>query len=799
MPTPVVEHPAVAQGGTSTTTGLTEAEAARRVAAAARRAAPSSRSYASIVRANVLTIFNGVLAAFGVLTIVLGDWRDALFLGILVANTGIGIAQEVRAKRSLDRLALLVAPTARVVRDGAERELAAGEVVEGDLLRIGAGDQIVADGRLVAADGLHVDESVVTGESRPVARTVGDDLRSGAFAVEGSGRMVVTAVGGDSYAERLLGEARSFRHPRSPLERAVNRLLLGAVGLVLVLGGLLGYALWHRGPSTHEAVATATAGVTSLVPEGLMLLVSLTFAVGAVRMARRGVLAQQLNAIESMASADVICLDKTGTLTDARLRVVELLGAPGVDEPRLAAALAAYAASAPDPNSTLRAIAAAHPAPPQEVVAQVPFASRRRWSALQLGSGTLVLGAPEVLATGEVAATAAERQRAGRRVLALAASPTPLSAQPAADPVLPAGLEVLGLVALAEQLRPDARETVAFLLGEGVALKVLSGDSPATVASIAADAGLPAGRVTTGDELPDDPRALEELAEELTVVGRISPEGKRDVVAALTRRGHHVAMVGDGVNDVPALKAARLAIAQGSGTQIARSVADLVLVHGDFAAVPQLIAEGRRMLRNLQRVAKLYLTKTAFAAFLILTIGISSTAYPLLPRHLSLAATLTIGIPTFFLALAPSAGPWRPDGFARGVGRFAVPAGVLTGVGVVAGHLFALYDLDLAVGEARTVATGVLVAAGLYLVIVLEARGRTRGRVIGAMCTALGAAFVVAWIAPPIRAFFALATPSIGLAAGMVAATLVSITGLAAAGFTPGSGAPAAPGRTDAA
>ncbi|HEX6621998.1 MAG TPA: HAD-IC family P-type ATPase, partial [Solirubrobacteraceae bacterium] len=448
--------------------GLTTQEAERRLAAAGpRRRPPSSRSYASIVRANVLTVFNLILAAFGAVTLVFGDWRDALFLGILVANTTIGIAQEVRAKHALDRLAVLVAPTARAIRDGAPRPIAVDALVVGDRVDLQAGDQIVADGRLVAAAGLRLDESVVTGESAAVARDAGDELRSGAFVVEGAGVLDVTAVGEGSYADRLLGQARSFRHPRSPLEQGVNRLLLATLALVVGLGALLGYSLWHQQASAADATATATAGVISMVPEGLVLLVSLTFAVGAVRMARRGVLAQQLNAIESLASADVICLDKTGTLTEPDLHVIELLPADGVSEDDLRAALGAYAASAPARNATLEAIARSLPAAPQPVLAQVPFASRRRWSALRLGaeSDTYILGAPELLAGDVLRADALERQRAGRRVVALASSAQ--APEPAAgEPALPAATRPLGVAVLAERLRPEARETVAFLLAE---------------------------------------------------------------------------------------------------------------------------------------------------------------------------------------------------------------------------------------------------------------------------------------------------------------------------------------------
>jgi cation-transporting ATPase E len=766
--------------------GLSEAEARRRLEARGRiRRAATSRSYTSIVRANTLTVFNLILAIFGVLTLAFGDWRDALFLGVLVANTTIGITQEVRAKRTLDRLALLVAPRATVLRDGAHRSVAPEELVEGDLVVVEAGDQLVADGRIVRARELRIDASILTGESEPVARQVGEELRSGAFAVEGTGTYEVTAVGADSYAERLLGEARSFRHPRSPLEQAVNRLLLALVGAVVVLGTLLGYSLWHRDAELGDAVATATAGVVSLVPEGLIVLVSLTYAVAALRMARRGVLAQQLNAIESLASADVVCLDKTGTLTDAALRVAETVPAAGVDSATLGRLLARYGASATLRNGTLEAIAERFPVTAAsqdgEILGEIPFASRRRWSAVQLPDVTLLLGAPERFALDDaLAAAAGEQRRQGRRVVALARSTTPLHE---GDETPPPDATPMGLVVLAERLRPDARETVAFFAREGVELKVLSGDNPETVAAIAADAGIPVGTVLSGAELPRDPAALREVALRATVIGRVSPEDKRRVVEALRDAGRYVAMVGDGVNDVPALKASRLAIAQGSGAQIAKGVADLVLVRGEFAAIPALVAEGRQALRNLQRVARLYVTKSAFAAFLILTIDMSSTAYPLLPRHLSLAAALAIGIPTFFLALAPSSGEWRPDAFGRQVARFAIPAGVLVGVGVVSSYLFALHVLDLPVREARTVATTVLIAAGLYLVIALEAAQRTRRRAVEAMCAALAAAYAVTLLVPGLRTFFELDAPSIGMLATALGGTAIATGALYLAGY----------------
>ena len=772
--------------------GLTEQEAEARRVEGRSVARASSRSYATIVRANVFTVFNAILGGFGAVTLIFADWRDALFLGVVAANAAIGITQEVRAKRSLDRLALLVAPKARVRRDGIEREAAVEEVVPGDLVAIGPGDQIVADGQLIEASDLRLDESILSGESAPVRHDAGEELRSGAFVVEGTGSYLVNAVGADSFAARLTGEARRFRHPRSPLELAVNRLLYALVVLVFTLGGVLGYSLYHRHVALHTAVSTSAAGVVSLVPEGLVVLVSLTYAVAAVRMSRRGILAQQLNAIESLASVDTICVDKTGTLTDPALRVVEILPAEGVAEERMRAALGAFAAATSVRNLTIEAIAAAElPAAQTALLAEVPFASRRGWSAVQLAgpnAETLYLGAPEHLAAPREIEIAARHQSQGRRVLALASSSAPLSGEPGEAPGGP--LQTLGLVVIAERLRPGIGETIAFLRREGVEVKVLSGDAPETAAAIASDVGIPVTSVAHGDEIPSGPDERREFALEASVIGRISPEGKSAVVEALTAAGRYVAMVGDGVNDVPAMKQARLAIAQGSGTQMARSVADIVLISGDFATVPRLVQEGRRALRNLQRVAKLYVTKSAFAAFLILTIGISSDAYPLLPRHLTLAANLTVGIPTFFLALAPSSGPWRPQRFVRRVARFAVPAGALIGTGLVAGYQFARHDLDLSVADSRTVAVSTLIACGLYLVMALEAEGsRQRSTLVAGMCVALAGVYAACLVLEPARSFFALTPPAAGMLATSLLAAVVAISALALAGYTLGFGA----------
>jgi cation-transporting ATPase E len=663
----------------------------------------------------------------GVLTLAFAQWQDALFLGIIVANSSIGIAQELRAKRALDRLAALVAPHATVIRDGERRQVAVEDVVVGDLVRVEAGDQVVADGTVASSEGLALDESILTGESQPVARGPGEEVRSGSFAVEGAGTFEVTAVGEDSYAQRIAGEAREFRHPRSPLERALNRLLFVLVGIMIPLGTVLVYSLWQRGGPLDEAVTTAVAGIVTLVPEGLILLASLTFAAAALQLARRGALAQQLNAIESLASVDVICIDKTGTLTEASLRVLE------VDPPELAEALARFAASSPSRNATLQAIADAFPAEPEEVLEYEPFSSSKRYSALRLRDGRYVLGAPELFGL--------DARGDGRRVLGFGTD----------------GFRPLGRVVLAEELRPEARETVEFFRSEGVEIRVLSGDDEATVQAIARDAGI-------------DPEA---------VTGRVTPEEKKRIVESLRDRGRYVAMVGDGVNDVPALKAARLAFAQGSGSEMARSVADVVLVRGDFAAVPSMVAEGRKILRNVQRVTKLFVTKSVFAAFLILLIGVTETPFPLLPRHLTLAAAVTIGIPGFFLALAPSEGPWRTSGFLRDVARWSVPAGTAAALGVLAAYHFSLSVVGAELVEARTVATSVLVLVGLYLVFALEASEPRRGLVVGGLCLALLLAYMIVLSWGWSRGFFELAVPGPWEVIAILGGAGLAVAGLA--------------------
>jgi cation-transporting P-type ATPase E len=786
------------------TTGLSETEAARRL----KEAGPpheqrTSRSYLSIAIANTFTVFNLILAGFGLATIVFGNPKDALFLGILVANVAIGTFQEVRAKRALDRLAALVVAKATVVRDGAPRQVAVEEVVVGDLVRIGSGDQVPADGELVRAEGLALDESDLTGESEPVVRRVGDEVFSGTFALEGEGDFEASAVGAESHAAQLTATAKRFRHPRSPLEKAMDRLLIVMVSFMAPLGIGLGISLALRDVSQSDAVETLTAGIVNIVPEGLILLVSLTAAVTAAKMARHGILAQQLNAIESLASVSVMCTDKTGTLTEASLRVVELIPAEGVTDADLADAFGTYAASAPTRNSTLEAIHNAglgDGVTAREPTATIPFSSRRRWSALELDGRRLVLGAPEALLDGAsasgtgadevdgstggeetLAGRAAEEAAAGRRVLALSSYRAPLP-EPGPDVELTEPLQPLGVVVLAEELRASAAETIAFFAREDVALKVLSGDNPATVGAIARDLGIEAsGPALDGRHLPEDDAELLAAVKAAPAIGRISPEGKERVVRVLSEGGEYVGMLGDGVNDVPALKQARLAIAQGSGTQMARSVSDLVLVSGEFGEVPPMVGEGRQILRNIQRVARLFVSKAIFTAFLVLVIAIPSGVFPMLPRQFTLTSTFTIGIPAFLLALAPSSGPWRPEGFLRAIARFSIPAGLATGLGILVTYLLARHALGCDLTQARSATAATVVVSGLAIVFALEDQPGTRRLIVGALCATMALLFFGACAIPVAREFFEIASPTGGMVGAWLIGSAVSITLLAGA------------------
>jgi cation-transporting ATPase E len=744
--------------------GLSSSEAAKRLRKLGDPQDTSSRSVSSIVAGNVFTLFNAIIGVFFVLILSLGLIADAIFGVIAIVNSYIGIRQELKAKRTLDELAVLVAPHATVMRDGAAVSLLAEEIVPGDVIAIEPGDQLVADGETIASRGMTLDESMLTGEADGIRKEIGDRALSGSFCTSGSGRYLVDAVREESYAGRLAGEARAFRHPPSPLQAEVNRVIVACTWAMAPLAVLLLITFQLRGTDVVEAAQTATAGLVTLIPEGMVLLMSVTFAVAAVRLARKDTLVQQMSATESLAAVDTICVDKTGTLTDGKLRLLGIEVAEGTDADEATAVLGRFAASAGDRNRTLETVAEAFPSTPGQVGGEVPFSSKWKWSGLRLGGVSYVLGAPDILAesgaltlTPGLARKLEEETAAGRRVVAFAQSGEALPDDPAHTP--PPRLTPVALVVLEETLRADAAETLAAMREGNVDLKLISGDARATVTAVAYAVGVPADAgVIEGSELPDDPEQLAAAALSNTIFCRIAPEQKKALVEALRASGRYTAMIGDGVNDVPALKQARLAVAMGSGTQVTKGVADVVLLKDEFARLPEAVAEGRRIARNIHRLGRLYLTKSVYAAALIVLVAVPGFAFPFLPRHLTLAAFLTIGIPSFVLALAPSDGPLYRGRLLRALAAFAVPAGLATALG----SILCFFLVDTVFGGSleagRTAATTTLIVLGLAFVLLLE-RGPGREHIaiqsyMLAMVAGLGALYALILAAAPVRDFF---------------------------------------------
>lgn len=718
------------------TSGLTSGEVADRVAAGRTNAVElrSSRTIAEIVRANVFTVFNGLLSVLFVITLATGRWQNGLFGLVIVANSGIGIVQEVRAKRTLDRLAVLTAPRARVIRDGHTADIDIADVVADDVIVLRAGDQVPADGVVTAATGLEIDESLLTGEADPVAKVTAEKVLSGSVVLAGSGRFQATAVGADAYATKLAIEARRFTIAHSELVAGTNRILRWISVLILVIGPILLWTQFRSEDNEHwrDAVTGTVAGLVGMIPEGLVLLTSLAFMVATVNLARQQTLVQELPAVEGLARVDVVCLDKTGTLTHGDVVFDHLLRLDANSESDIPEALALLCPEDAQ-NATSIAVAAAFPATTWRRTGVVPFDSTRKWSAATaMDHGTWVLGAPEMMlptptpGLQQEARAAADRlAAAGSRVLLLGQSTVDVTldadpSRPSQDVAVPPDLSPAALVVLAERLREDAGETLQYFTAQGVTLKVISGDNPRTVGAVAVAVGVPgAADPVDARNLPDDLDQLGEVLEKHSVFGRVTPQQKRLVVAALQRRGHVVAMTGDGVNDALALKDADIGIAMGNGSAATRAVAQIVLLDGRFARLPRVVAEGRRVIANIERAANLFLIKNVYSVVLAVIAAVTLSAYPLAPIQLTLISTLTIGVPGFVLALGPNSKRYVP-GFLRRVLRFSIPIGLVTGVAAYLGYLTARFlDPEAGVPEGRTTATIVVLIVSLWTVVVL--------------------------------------------------------------------------------
>ena len=690
--------------------GLTTAEVEERTRAGRTNKATrtTGRTTWEIIRANVFTRINAMLGVLCVIVLATGSWINAAFGLLIIANSAVGIIQELRAKRTLENLKILSESRPRVIRDGEEREVAQHEIVEGDLIRVGSGDEIVVDGPLLSGS-LSMDESQLTGEADPVRHNPGDELLSGSFVKHGSGVFRAEKVGGESYAARLAAEASDFSLTDSVLMSGINSILRVITWLLIPTGLLTIFTqLTRTDAPIRESILSMAAALVPMVPEGLVLMTSIAFAVGIVRLGKYKALVNELVAIEGLARVDTMCTDKTGTLTSNEMELEAVVDEHGDDaRAETLRDLRRLFASQSDLNNTAEAIVqglnelAEHPAEgegsgaaafsqPQSSQPQafegseIPFSSAYKFSGFRVADGpTFVLGAPDVLLdTGTPAADVAAKAEAdGRRVLAFGRALDEVEDpdEDGANVIVPELGDPV-LIVLRQKLRPDVAETLAYFEHEGVDVKIISGDNPGSVAAVAKEAtGEQLSSIDAREIAPED---MEHAVLDSEVFGRVKPEQKQAMVEALHTHGRTVAMTGDGVNDVLALKKADIGVAMGSGSAATRSVAQLVLLNDRFSSMPHVIAEGRRVIGNIERVANLFLTKTVYSVVLAMVVAVAGVTFPFQPIHVTITGWFTIGIPAFILSLAPNTERPR-DGFVRRVLSLAIPGGAIVGLGSV--------------------------------------------------------------------------------------------------------------------
>ncbi|MEV0316998.1 cation-translocating P-type ATPase [Streptomyces sp. NPDC050658] len=752
-------HPVAPPTGRAT--GLTAAEVAERFARGEVNDVPvrSSRSLGEIVRANVFTRFNAIIGVLWVIMLFVAPIQDSLFGFVIVANTGIGIIQEWRAKKTLDSLAVIGEAKPTVRRDGVAAEISTSQIVLGDLVELGPGDKIVVDGEAVETDSLEVDESLLTGEADPVIKKPGDKMMSGSFVVAGGGAFTATKVGREAYAAQLAEEASRFTLVHSELRSGISTILKYVTWLMVPTSiGLVISQLVVKDDNFKESIAYTVGGIVPMIPEGLVLLTSVAFAIGVIRLGRKQCLVQELPAIEGLARVDTVCLDKTGTLTEGGMDVTELRPLGGSDEAYVRKVLGALGESDPRPNASLQAIIDAYPdAEDWRCTESLPFSSARKYSGASFSEGdgdssTWLLGAPDVLLPADDPSLDEIEglNQQGLRVLLLARAAGELD-----DPDVAAGARATALVVLEQRLRPDAADTLRYFEEQDVAAKVISGDNAVSVSAVAGKLGLPGAENTVdARRLPTDQGEMAEALDANSVFGRVTPQQKRDMVGALQSRGHTVAMTGDGVNDVLALKDADIGVSMGSGSEATRAVAQIVLLNNSFATLPSVVAEGRRVIGNITRVATLFLVKTVYSVIIALLVVCTQVEYLFLPRHLTLLSTLTIGVPAFFLALAPNKERARPH-FVRRVMRYAIPGGVVAGVATFATYLVARHHYEGAgAREAETSAATLALFLIAMWVLAIIARPYTWWRLglIGAM----GLGFLLVLTVPWLQDFFQL-------------------------------------------
>ena len=778
--------------------GLSSVEAGQRARAAGtnRFESQATRSYVRIFIDNAFPAANVALMAAAAVLVALGLFIDAFFTaGLVLGNIVVGVFQESRAKRQLDRIALLARSKARVMRDGQEQALDPNDIVQDDIVVIGPGEQVQADGKVLTEEHCSVDESLLTGESDLVRKRQGDDVYSGSFCMSGQAIYRCERIGRESFANRIAATAKAFRVVRTPLQREIGYLMWGMAAVVaLISAGVIAslHNIYGRVPLVETTRAVAV--VVALVPQGLWVMVTVTYALAIVRLSPLGALVQRHNAIESMSHVDVLCLDKTGTITTNAL-TLETVHPLGIDESELRRLLGIYSASATISNRTNDAIRQSIRAEPVPNISEVHFDSVRKWSALVLHTegmrGMYVLGAPEVLLAHATSRDSenlpSSWSKRGLRVLLFAWQPDVRTVAFHGDePELPEDLTPLGFAILRDQLRTGARETIAEFADAGIALKIISGDNPETVAALAREAGVAgADHAVSGLDLDVGPERLGAIAADATVFGRIAPAQKASIVEALQRRGHYVAMIGDGVNDVPALKRSHVAISVGSASAVTRSIADIILLDDSFSALPRAFIEGRRIRAGMEAVIRLFLARTFAVALIVVGTALLASAFPLSPRHTAILSMLTVGIPALFIAA------WaRPRFTSRYLvlasAPFVVPASILMAVMGIVVYKIALRLDDL--NTARTVLTAAGVLAGSLLIPFVDDAPdrwmRLRGLLHPPRTLALAAStvvlFMIAILFEPMRRFYELEPLSLKLWLIVAVAVACWTLGLAA-------------------
>jgi cation-transporting ATPase E len=767
--------------------GLSDAEVAKRVAEGKTNDVPAraARSVKEIVRANVFTRINAILGVLLIIVLATGSFINGLFGLLIVANSGIGIIQELRAKQTLDRLAIVGQAKPVVRRRSGTAVRPPNEVVLDDVIELGPGDQIVVDGDLLEEANLEVDESLLTGEADPIDKDVGDKIMSGSFVVAGSGAYRATKVGREAYAAKLAEEASKFTLVKSELRSGINKILQFITYLLIPAGLLIIYTqLFTTDAGWRESVLRTVGALVPMVPEGLVLMTSIAFAVGVVRLGRRQCLVQELPAIEGLARVDVVCADKTGTLTENGMRVSDL---KSLTEGDVADVLASLAADDSRPNASMQAIAEAYSSPPGwSATATAPFKSATKWSGASYGEhGNWVIGAPDVLLdpTSPQAEQAEQIGALGLRVLLLGASDRSVGSPDAPGEVTP-----VALVVLEQRVRPDARDTLDYFASQKVTVKVISGDNAVSVGAVAGTLGLH-GETMDARLLPSEPGELADTMQEYTTFGRVRPDQKRAMVHALQARGHTVAMTGDGVNDVLALKDADIGVAMGSGSSASRAVAQIVLLDNKFATLPYVVGEGRRVIGNIERVSNLFLTKTVYSVLLAVLVGMAGLSsklfgtdpllFPFQPIHVTIAAWFTIGIPAFVLSLAPNK-ERAHTGFVRRVMTSALPSGLVVGIATFASYLLAYEGRAATPREQTQASTAALITllVGALWVLAVVARPYEWWRV--GLVTVSALAYVVIFSIPWAREQFMLdpsnaVLTSMALGMGVTAAVLIEV------------------------